>query len=210
MSSRILPIVLIVLSGFILFGYVNPTYSGVIATDQQQIASDNNALQAAAKFTDKENTLLQQEKAISPTNMARLASYLPDGVDNIQLILDLNALASRSGISLSGFTIQSTAATSQTAAPAASSASATQAKGTTAPVSATAPAMASSVPVQSTSLLGSITLSVTAMGTYPAFQTFLAATEQSLRPLDITQLTLKDATNGVYSYTITYRIYWLQ
>jgi hypothetical protein len=206
MSSRILPIVLIVLSGFILFGYVNPTYSGVIATDQQQIASDNNALQAAAKFTDKENTLLQQEKAISPTNMARLASYLPDGVDNIQLILDLNALASRSGISLSGFTIQSTAATSQTAAPAASSASATQAKGTTAPVSATA----SSVPVQSTSLLGSITLSVTAMGTYPAFQTFLAATEQSLRPLDITQLTLKDATNGVYSYTITYRIYWLQ
>ena len=63
---------------------------------------------------------------------------------------------------------------------------------------------------QPSSLTDSLQLSVSATGTYSAFQTFLAASEQSLRPMDVMDLSLKSATTGVYTYAITYQIYWLQ
>ena len=120
---------------------------------------------------------------------------MPDGVDNIQLILDMNALATRYGVALSGFSIQNNATPT--------SPDASDATGTPSDAGA-------SIPVESTATTNSLNLSVQATATYDAFQAFLTAAELSLRPLDITNLTLTDSSTGVYTYAITFRIYWLQ
>lgn len=185
--TRLVPLVFVLIAIGLFVGYINPTYTQSIAAENQQIASDNSALAAAATFSKRESALESQKNAIDPASLARVEEYLPDSVNNIQLIIDLEALASRSGIALSGFSIQPNQSSSNSSGTQSSAGS----------------------PLQSTSLTDSLDLSVTATGTYSAFQSFLAGAEQSLRPLDITQLTVQDSPTGVYTYTMTFRIYWL-
>jgi hypothetical protein len=202
MIGRLFPFLFILISAGILYFYVYPTYSVTITTANQQIESYNAALAAAEVFTQKEDALVAEKNAIPAPQLARLEEFLPDGVNNIQLILDLNSLAQRSGVSLSNFTVQD----NQTPADSSSSGSGSSSSGAS---TASPSSGGGSVSSDSTSLTDSLDLSVTATGTYAAFQTFLAASEQSLRPLDVTSLTLKDSATGVYMYNITYRIYWL-
>jgi hypothetical protein len=207
MMTRIIPIGALLIALGIFFGYINPTYTGKIAAAKQQITSYDSALAAAKTFTTKENELIQKRNAISPENMTRMNSYLPDGVDNIQLIIDLNALAARSGITLSDFSIHTNQQTAAAAAGGAASGAAGQPAA--APAPAPTPTANGAPSIQSSSLTNSLDLSVSAKGTYTAFHSFLAAAEQSLRPLDIVQLSVKDSSTGVYTYSLTFRIYWL-
>ena len=189
MITRILPVLAILIVIGLFFGYIEPTYTGQIAEAKTQIASYNAALAAASQFNQKENQLIAEQNQIPAASLQRLGSYLPDGVDNVQLILDLNSLAARSGVQLSGFQV-----TNNSTAP---NSSASQGAGTTVPA------------LNSGGTTQTLNLSVTASGTYSAFRTFLSASEQSLRPMDVTALSLNDSATGVYTYQITYRIYWL-
>jgi hypothetical protein len=175
------------------FGYISPTYTNGITAAQAQIASYDSALVEAAAFSQKEADLTTQENTISPADMARLQTYMPDGVDNIQLIVDLDSLASKYGVVLSGFSIQNNSVNDASSTDPNAATDGTASGG-----------------IQSTSLTNSLDLSVTATGTYNAFQAFLATAEQSSRPLDVTKLSLKSSSTGVYTYTITFRIYWLK
>jgi hypothetical protein len=58
-------------------------------------------------------------------------------------------------------------------------------------------------------IVDSLTITVNTTGTYDTFRTFLAGLEQSLRPLDVTSITVNDSDTGVYSYGMTLRFYWL-
>jgi hypothetical protein len=189
MITKLLPVLAILIVIGLFFGYIDPTYTGQIAEAKSQIASYNSALAAAAQFNQKENQLIAEQNQISAASIQRVETYLPDGVNNVQLILDLNSLAARSGLQLSGFTVSnnSTAANS----------SASQGAGTAVPA------------LNSGDTTASLDLSVSGTGTYAAFRTFLSAVEQSLRPMDVTQLSINDSTTGVYTYQMTLRIYWL-
>jgi hypothetical protein len=187
MIGRILPVVLIVLALLIFVGYINPTYTKVILPLEAQIKQYDSTLAAANDFNQKEAELASARSAIPADSIARLQAYLPDGVDNVQLILDLNALAAKTGITLSNFTITST-------------------NGSGPAPDQSAGALPLSAGGQPTD---SIDVTVTAAGTYSAFRTFLDGIEQSLRPLDLMQMTLTDSANGIYTYNFTFRIYWL-
>ncbi len=204
--NRLLPLVLIIIAGCIGYFYIYPTFTGEIANDQQQIQSYDSALSAAAAFTQKENQLQAQEQAINPASLTRLEEYMPDGVDNIQLIVDMDALAAKYGIALSEFSIQNNSSggaassTGNSAAPTANAG---------APAYSGAGAGSGAVTLPSNSSTNSLDLAVNATGTYSQFIAFLTAAEQSLRPLDITKIVLTSSATGVYTYAITFRIYWL-
>lgn len=184
MISRVLPIVLILIAIGLFAGYINPVYATKIIPLKAEIQQYDSTLAAAADFNKKEAQLATERNSIPTESIQRLETYLPDGVDNVQLILDLNALAAKSGMQLSNFDIQNSAASSN----ASSGALPLQAGGRT---------------------IDSLDLTVKATGSYSAFRTFLAGLEQSLRPMDIVQMTLSDSQTGVYTYNITFRIYWL-
>lgn len=197
--SRILPLLALVFAIALFFLYIKPTYSGPIAATRAQIASYNDALAAAARFQQKEAQLTQQRAQIPADSLARLNDFLPDGVDNVQLILDLDALAARSGVTLSNF----------------------DTKGTNAGTGATTPTNPASTPAATIPTLGtqtlnagsptdSLSLTFKATGTYQAFRSFLAGMENSLRPLDVTDLQVTQSDTGVYTYAVTVRIYWLR
>ena len=112
MSNRIIPAFALLIAIGIFFLYINPTWSGSIATAKAAIASDNDALVAANQYTAQQNELASARDAISPADLALLTTFLPDSVNNVRIILDLNALAARSGLSLSSINVASSAGAS--------------------------------------------------------------------------------------------------
>lgn len=186
MIERILPILALLAAFALFFGYVQPTYSGTIDSLSTQVSQYESALQAASQYDARQAELTRQRDALPTDQLARIQSFLPDGVDNVRLILDLNALAARSGVVLSGFSIDNKSAA-----------------GGSAPAN-------SGLQLASASPTDSLDLTVTATGTYGAFRTFLKGVETSLRPIDITALDVKSSATGVYTYGVTMRVYWLR
>ncbi len=186
MSSRILPLFFLVLAGGIFFAYIQPTFSGSVATLRGEIESLDAALMAARQFKEKEIELTRERNSLSAEQIERLEAFLPDNVDNVQLIVDLNSLAARSGVTLSDFNIVSGEGTTGTSTD------------------------TEIIPLEASESTDSLELSVSATGSYAAFRTFLAGVEQSLRPLDIVELTVDDSATGVYTYDVTFRLYWLR
>lgn len=191
MTARLLPLALVIGAFAIIFGYVQPTNTGSVATIKTEIASLDTALAAARDFKDKEIELTRQRAALPQEDLARLAAFLPDNVDNVQLIVDLNALAARSGVILSGFNISGAAQGAAADTPAVTDANA-------------------SLILKETEPIESLELSVSATGSYNAFRTFLDGLELSLRQLDITELSVQSSETGVYTYSMTIRLYWLR
>jgi len=188
MMSRLMPILLVAFAIAVVLMYVRPTFTGPIADTKTKIDSYVSALEAADRFQAKEAELTQAKAQIAPESLERLAAFLPDNVDNVQLILDLDALAARSGVTLSDFNINDDA-----------SGSASNNSNGSGQL-----ALTGSGPVES------IDLTMTASGSYASFRSFLSGIEQSLRPLDVTNLTVTDSASGIYAYTMTVRIYWLK
>ncbi len=186
MNNRILPTLALVVAVGIFFAYVNPTWSGSIAAAKVQIDDDNKALEAARDYEKRQHELASARNAIDPADLTRLVVFLPDSVDNVGLILDLNALTARSGLSLASIDV-----------------SADTVSGAGAPAS-------EGLPSSEMDLAGSIDLSLSAIGTYAALQTFLAGVERSARLLDVREIVVNGSDTGVYTYQMTLRLYWLR
>lgn len=205
-TSRLFPIIFIVVTLGLFFGYIQPTLGGSVAALKSEIQDLDTALSAAQQFKQKELELVRARNELSAEQLARLEAFLPDSVDNVQLIVDLNSLAARSGVSLSDFDIASGESTLG-----AQQAGSQGPVGEAADPAMTAAASASSVLAANLAEpVDTLELSVSATGSYAAFRTFLAGVEQSLRPLDIVELSVDDSATGVYTYDITFRLYWLR
>ena len=197
MMRLIIAIIAVVLAGGIFFFYTQPTYDSVQAT-QAQIAQYNAALDKATELQQLKQTLLSRYNAFNPTDIGNLQKLLPDSVDNVALILDIDNLANHYGLALENVDVSSSA--SQTAA----SQTAIGAIGT------------------SDQKYASLTLAFSTRGTYDNFVQFMTDLESSLRILDLVSLTISSdsasatATAGqaaaqpIYDYDITLRTYWLK
>jgi len=187
MNSRILPTLALAAALGIFFLYVSPTWSGPISKMRTAIASDDRALAAATIYAKQQNQLATARNAIDPSDLARLATFLPASVDNVGLMLDLDALAARSGLSLSDVDVIMDPSFSRSESSDANVLSA-----------------AGRDPV------GSVDLSLSAVGTYAALKTFLVGVEKSQRLIDVRELSLKGSDTGVYNYRMRLRFYWLR
>ena len=184
--NRVLQLFALVVAIGIFFIYIRPTWSGSIADTKAAIASDDHALKAAGEYAAQQNELASARNEIDPTNLTRLSTLLPDSVDNVVLILDLNALAARSGLSLSNIDVIAGATNSKEVAA------------------------SGALSALDTNPLGSIDLSLSAIGTYAALQSFLVGVEKSARLLDIRDVVVKGSDTGVYIYLMTLSLYWLR
>ncbi|MCX6787716.1 MAG: GspMb/PilO family protein [Candidatus Kaiserbacteria bacterium] len=186
-SNRILPLTAFLVALGIFFAYVQPAWSGTIAETKAAIIANDQALAAANSYAVQQNTLASALNTIDSASLARLNVFLPDSVDNVGLILDLTALASRSGLSLSNIDV-TTNITAESASALASGA----------------------VPIGHANPVGSIDLSLSAVGTYAALQTFLTGIEKSQRILDVQDIVVKGSDTSVYTYQMKLRLFWLR
>jgi len=185
MSDRIIPMFAFLAAIGIFFSYIHPTWTGAIAETRASIVANDEALEAASAYTAQQNALAAARNAIDPANLERLSIFLPDSVDNVGLILDLNALASRSGIVLSNIDVATETSSANTTSRAAA-------------------------PGARVDPVGSVDLTLSAVGTYSALQTFLMGIERSARILEVRDLTVRGSDTGVYGYQMKIRLFWLR
>ncbi len=99
MFRFILPTILIglAIAGFVLV--TNPLYQN-ISMEREQVASYNEALNNSKALEAERDKLTQKYNSFDPDNLSKLQKLLPDNVDNIRLILEIEKVASPYGMTL--------------------------------------------------------------------------------------------------------------
>ncbi|OGG79423.1 hypothetical protein A3A39_00495 [Candidatus Kaiserbacteria bacterium RIFCSPLOWO2_01_FULL_54_13] len=180
------------IAGGIFFLYTQPRYDAV-RTLQAEIEQYNQALEKAAELQRLKQSLLSRYNAFSPSDVDRLHKLLPDHVDNVRLVLDLDSLASRHGMAIQNVVISNP--TTEKALPGA----------------------ISTIGVNRQKY-DSLILKFRTLGTYTNFTAFLRDLETSLRIVDLVSLKLlqdsglptQPRVEPTYRYEITLRTYWLK
>ena len=112
--------------------------------------------------------------------------FLPSSVDNVGLILDLNALASRSGLSISNIDVLTNSDSS------------------------TLSQNSGGLPSINANPVSSVDMSISATGSFGALRTFLVGIDKSARILDVHGISVRGSDTGVYNYKLTLSLYWLR
>ncbi len=145
------------------------------------------SIRAAQDLQQKIDELGATYNNISQADQDRLNLLLPDNVDNIQLIINVNTIAKQNGMAIKDIKVKADK-----------------------PVAVATPAAGGTVSVGADSALGSAYLSFNVTGTYDAYKKFLADLSRSLRLIDITSSAFNTDDKGVYTYAIELKTYWLK
>lgn len=194
----IIPIILICASiaGFIF--YVMPMYSEV-NTLRTDVASYDQALSNSKDLQETRDNLIASYKVIPKEDKDRLNRFLPNTVNNIELILEIQHIASKHNLSIKNISF---------VPPTAESAESPETTKTT-----------KNTKSQSASNFGTFDLDFKTRSDYATFKLFMADLEQNLRLIDIVSVsftvpeaTIKDPTfdPNLYDFSLKIKTYWLK
>ena len=165
----------------------------------------SSALNSAEKLIAVRDQVLKSYNNISANDRDRVDQMIPNTVDNIRLIIDLNSVALRHGFSLKGIT--ATNGTGSSASPQASPSNPSSPGG--APYSGIGSAAASPLSI-SVPTLDTVNVSFSVTAPYQQFISFMQDLEASLRVMDMTHLSVSANDTGTYDFTVQLTTYWLR
>jgi len=99
MMRFIVPLLLIGISIAGFFVFISPKYEEVVAL-KAQVAAYDKALNNSKSLEDERDKLIKKSNDISKINKEKIEKMLPDSIDNIRLILEIEELASVYGMYL--------------------------------------------------------------------------------------------------------------
>lgn len=197
MLRFILPMILIGLSitGFVVF--VSPTM-GEISTLKAQVLSYDKALNNSKSLDVEREKLTKKYNSIDPNNLAKLEKLLPDNVDNIRLILEVEKLASPYGMVLRDVKYDTIKKTEEDKQP-------------------TEVFQGSDTNTPTQNDYGTWDLEFSTEGSYTNFLNFLKDLESNLRIVDISSIqfssvsgTGANTATDVYKYGFKVKTYWMK
>ncbi len=182
----VFPLILIVCAIGLFTLYTNAAYQGPggITTLQAKVAEFDGALDKAQELRRRRDELISKRNTFAAEDLQKLERILPDNVDNIRFVIDINGIAARRNLSLRNVSLGtiSDARTSR----------------------ATIAVGASGDPV------GSAEISFSVLASYDEFLAFLQDLEHSLRIVDVEKISFKPGPSGDrYDFSLTIRTYWL-
>lgn len=190
MNKNIIPIILIILAIGIFYTFTDQRISQIQATAASN-ADYLSAINNSVELINERDAVLKQYNTISATDMARLNTMLPDNVDNVRLIIDVNGIAARHGFSLQGITTSADSSTGSSG----SGGGLSESSGDT----------------DSDTPYGVVTVSFSFTSSYDNFVAFMQDIQSSLRILDISQLNITaGSTPGSFTYSMQLSTYWLK
>ena len=195
MARVIISAVALILSGAIFFFYTQPTYDNTQVI-RAQISEYDTALEKAAQLQQLKQQLISKYNVFNPQDLDRIQKMLPDHVDNIRLILDMDGMASTYGMTLSNVDVSGNATKGQNQQTVATIGSSNQ-------------------------KYDMLTIKFDVDSTYQDFQKFLGDLQASLRIVDLVSLSIQPAggnrvsqdgvtPESVYHFGIGLRTYWLK
>lgn len=180
MRPILFPILFFIAAIGLFFGYTNSTYE-VIKKLQVEAGEFDEALAKSRELGRVRDELLTRFNTFPSRQLEQLEKFLPDNVDNVRLILDIDNIASKYGLRIQNVVVSS-ALTSQ----------------------------ASSVVIVQEGLFDSVELGFTVITGYENFLQFIEDLETSLRLVDVVSLSFRVIDNTLYSHSFRIRTYWLK
>ena len=170
--------------------YVSPTYDQV-QENRAAVERFDEALAKTREIQQLKNDLLSRYNLFAGSNLDRLQKMLPDHVDNVRLVLDMDSIASQYGIRIQNVSVQQQTDSASASGSTVLNGGETQNR-----------------PYQS------LILQFEVVATYDEFVLLLRDLESSLRIVDLVSLSLRPrATTGtteqVYTFGVSLRTYWL-
>ncbi len=175
---NIIAIILLVGAIGLFFGYTNKKYQDIKAA-RADVEEYQKALDQSKDILAKRGDLQKKYNNFKEVDRQALERLLPDYIDNVKLVLDMNSIAKRYGMSLKGIKMDEEK-------------------------SDKAGSLSSSKKDY-----GSLAVTFTVTASYENFQRFLRDLERSLRIVDVTALSFRSADTGLYDYSVTLKTYWL-
>jgi len=174
------PVLFLVIAGALFWGFIDPSYARVKELRAQE-AEFNQALTRSRELQSVRDQLLARYNAFPQASLERLEKLIPDHIDNVRLILDLDVMASAYGMRVRNVSIQSDQTRVQQGALG-----------------------GDDKPFES------VVLSFAVSGTYDTFRQFLTDLERSLRLVDPVSLSFTTNEAGIYNYVVGIKTYWLK
>ena len=202
MNRIIFQVVLVIVSVVLFFSFIDPLYTketGVTPSEwgikrlQDEIKKYNSTLADANSLIDERDKLDKKKNAISESEMARLEKLLPDSIDNIQLIIDINNIALPYGLVPKNINV---AGNDQK--PGNKTNSAQNNNGD------------AKVVIGGNDIIGSVTIAFSVSARYDTFKEFMHDLENSLRLVDVTDLSVTAGDKEFYEFNVTLKTYWLR
>ncbi|MEK7113678.1 MAG: hypothetical protein AAB873_02520 [Patescibacteria group bacterium] len=195
MFKFILPGILIGIALTAFFLFTSPLYQDV-SLKRSQVSDYNKALDNAKAFEAERDKLTQKYNSFNPDNLSKLQKLLPDNVDNIRLILEIEKIASPYGMALKDVKYDAGENVVLTEGE-------------------------ESVPAEEEIMVKDYdtwNLEFSTSGSYSNFINFIKDLESNLRIVDISSIQFSSNTNlgagsslsEVYTYDFKIKTYWLK
>jgi len=197
MTKVLAPILFFMIAIGIFFSYLKPAYSE-LQVSKARVESLEQVNQQIEELLSDYTTLREKKSAISAKETENLLKILPDSIDAVHLILDLDSLATKHNLIIRSFKVpeiesEITSLTKKT--------NSRDQKTTT----------------EEDDLLKSAVLTIECTGTYESFKLFLNDIEKSLSLMDIVKLNISvpellesSKPEKEITYTLDLQIYWLK
>ncbi len=191
--KSIFPLVLIAATVGLFFFEVKPIYSEV-SDLRAQSAQYDQALAMSQELGSLRDKLSAKLDSFLQADLDRLGHFLPQQLDTVRIILDVDGIGVRNGIKLNDLKVATDASQSASAA------------------SAPAAPAGFTNPKATTGQFQTVTVSFNFDSTYAQGVNFLKDAEQSLRLLDGASVKIKPLegkTAGLYSFDVSFKTYWV-
>ncbi len=194
-------IILIIVSIGVFFFFVDPQYKKIKQLNAE-IEQNQKIITIANKLQSKKEELNDKFNQISQAEKAEIEKLLPDTVDNVRLIIDINNIAEQFGIVIRNISITSKEDSSAGESKKTLSSQKSNFEGVL---------EENSLKYVDTSKIGVISFSFSVSAKYEVFIEFLKQLEESLRLVDIRNIEITRGSESVfYDYRVTFDTYWLK
>lgn len=182
----IAPFFLILASVGIFYGYIDPNYRGKdIPNNVVNLMAERKqykyALENFNDLINERNKKVEKNNNFSSNDLERLKKLLPDHIDNVRLIIDIDNIASRYGLGIKNIKVNNESGVSS--------------DGKLGP---------------DKSLFGTFSMKFKILAKYDEFRSFINDLQESLRIVDISDISFESTENGYYDYEITIKTYWIK
>lgn len=210
MFRFVIPTILVGVSIAGFFMFAKPLFSD-ISKIQSDSVSFSLALGNSKTLENERDKLTTKYNAIDPNNLSKLQKLLPDNIDNIRLILEIEKLALPYGMLLKNVKYDSTLSNNQNTASL-----------TTSPNTSLPQVSNSLVVGESNKDYGTWVFEFSTEGSYSNFIDFIKELESNLRIVDISSIAFSSDTGSLlvgksqsssadsYKYDIKIKTYWLK
>jgi len=190
----IIPIIIVVASFGLFVSYTNPMFKSLKSL-RASFAAYDEALSNSKKLLDIRNELTDKYNSLLPEDRRKLETLLPDNIDNIRFILDIEEIARPYGMRPRDVDFD---------------------PNTEENTKKQTPQTTSGQIAAQTKSYGEFELNFSVIGTYQEFLGFVGDLEKNLRLVDVISVSFSSVENTLtplsneYKFNVTVKTYWLK